>query len=204
MAGDMAERAEALVFEVLDSELLGEGVLPTLRDARERLLTPGAPVVPARATVFAALVQCDALRRCHAPGAGPQPAGVGCERGAHRGCRQPQQRGALLRRCACAEHCALPPESRSRRSRRARSALRRRGPLAGPPGASSLGAAARATAHTLCTVLTHSALSRAARQVEYIVLNDTSAQFPAVCKYCGLRYHAGALLRGGPVRTRRG
>ena len=25
--------------------------------------------------------------------------------------------------------------------------------------------------------------------VEYIVLNDTSAEFPAVCKYCGLRYH---------------
>ena len=80
MAGDMAEHAEALVFEVLDSELLGEGVLPSLRDARQRLLTPGAPVVPARATVFAALVQCDALRRCHAlPGAAaaePLPASV--------------------------------------------------------------------------------------------------------------------------------
>ena len=36
------------------------------------------------------------------------------------------------------------------------------------------------------------------------MLNDTSAQFPAVCKYCGLRYHAGALLRRGAVRTLRG
>jgi protein arginine N-methyltransferase 7 len=63
---DMGERAEVLVFEVLDSELLGEGVLPTLRDAKARLLTPGAAVIPARATVHAALVDCDALRRCHA------------------------------------------------------------------------------------------------------------------------------------------
>lgn len=63
---DMAERAEVLVFEVLDSELLGEGVLPTLRDAKTRLLTPGAAVIPARATVRAALIECDALRRCHA------------------------------------------------------------------------------------------------------------------------------------------
>jgi hypothetical protein len=31
------------------------------------------------------------------------------------------------------------------------------------------------------------------RQVEFIVLNDTSAEAPAVCKYCGLRYfHDGA------------
>jgi SAM-dependent methyltransferase len=64
-AGDMAARAEVLVFEVLDSELLGEGVLPTLRDARARLLAPGAAVIPARAAVRAALVECEALRRCH-------------------------------------------------------------------------------------------------------------------------------------------
>jgi protein arginine N-methyltransferase 7 len=63
---DMAQTAEVLVFEVLDSELLGEGVLPTLRDAKARLLSPGARVLPGRATVFAALVECDALRRCHA------------------------------------------------------------------------------------------------------------------------------------------
>jgi protein arginine N-methyltransferase 7 len=63
---DMAARAEVLVFEVLDSELLGEGVLPTLRDARARLLTRDATVIPARAAVSAALVECEALRRCHA------------------------------------------------------------------------------------------------------------------------------------------
>ena len=27
--------------------------------------------------------------------------------------------------------------------------------------------------------------------VEFIVLNDTSSTFPAVCKYCGLRFYAG-------------
>jgi len=27
---------------------------------------------------------------------------------------------------------------------------------------------------------------------EYIVLNDTSKEFPAVCKYCGLRYYMDA------------
>ena len=63
-AGDMPARADALVFEVLDSELLGEGVLPCLRDARARLLTPAAAVVPARARVYASLVECDALQRC--------------------------------------------------------------------------------------------------------------------------------------------
>ena len=73
---DLPERADVLVFEVLDSELLGEGVLPTLRDAKQRLLQPGAAVIPARATVFAALVECDALRRCAARP--PLAGGAGC------------------------------------------------------------------------------------------------------------------------------
>jgi protein arginine N-methyltransferase 7 len=59
----LPRRADVLVFEVLDSELLGEGVLPTLRDARDRLLTPDAVVIPARARVHAALVQCEQLRQ---------------------------------------------------------------------------------------------------------------------------------------------
>ena len=38
----MAERADVIVSEILDSELLGEGVLNTLRFATSNLLTVGS------------------------------------------------------------------------------------------------------------------------------------------------------------------
>jgi hypothetical protein len=53
------------VSEILDSELLGEGLLPTLRDGCARLLRSGARTVPRRARVFAQLVECEYLQRCH-------------------------------------------------------------------------------------------------------------------------------------------
>ncbi|KCV70798.1 hypothetical protein H696_03149 [Fonticula alba] len=49
--------ADLLVTELLDNEMVGEGLLAVVRDARRRgLLKPGAPVVPARATLYMQLV----------------------------------------------------------------------------------------------------------------------------------------------------
>lgn len=54
---DLPRRADVLVSELLDPALLAEGVLPSIRDARRRLLTPDAVVLPARATVWAVLLE---------------------------------------------------------------------------------------------------------------------------------------------------
>lgn len=56
---DLPCKADVLVTEIFDSVLLGEGVLPTLRDAHERLLAPGAKVVPHAATIEAVLLSCE-------------------------------------------------------------------------------------------------------------------------------------------------
>ncbi len=53
---DMPRRCDLLVSELLDTELLGEGVLATCRDARTRLLTPEARCIPMAATVYAQVV----------------------------------------------------------------------------------------------------------------------------------------------------
>ena len=50
-------RFHLCVSELLESGLLGEGLLPSLRDAWQRLLQPKAIVLPQRARVFAAAVQ---------------------------------------------------------------------------------------------------------------------------------------------------
>ena len=42
----MSTKADILVTEIFDTELLEEGVLPTLRDAHERLLHSNVKVIP--------------------------------------------------------------------------------------------------------------------------------------------------------------
>jgi predicted nicotinamide N-methyase len=54
---DLPERADVLISELLDPTLLAEGVLPSVRDARTRLLKPGAVVLPGRAVVWAVLLE---------------------------------------------------------------------------------------------------------------------------------------------------
>lgn len=62
--------ADLLVHELLDTRLIGEGLVPALRHAwAEGLLRPGAACVPSRATVFAQPVSCAYLR--HAAGLRP-------------------------------------------------------------------------------------------------------------------------------------
>jgi hypothetical protein len=53
--------AQLLVSEIVDSALLGEGIIPALRDAYARLALPSAASVPQSAHVFAQLVFCPTL-----------------------------------------------------------------------------------------------------------------------------------------------
>ncbi len=48
---EMSAPADLLVSEILDVGLLGEGVIPSLRHARENLLSPDAKLIPAAAQV---------------------------------------------------------------------------------------------------------------------------------------------------------
>lgn len=57
------QRADLLVFEILGTDPLCEGLLPTLRDARSRLLTQDAIVLPCALEVHVMLVESDKLAR---------------------------------------------------------------------------------------------------------------------------------------------
>eukprot|EP00956_Cyclotella_meneghiniana_P001802 scaffold1963_cov63-Cyclotella_meneghiniana.AAC.5 len=56
-ASEHPQKADICTSELLDSTLLGEGVLPSLRDAWERHLKPDATVLPKSARVVAVLVE---------------------------------------------------------------------------------------------------------------------------------------------------
>ncbi|KAK2867103.1 hypothetical protein Q8A67_025220 [Cirrhinus molitorella] len=59
--GDMQERANILVTELFDTELIGEGALPSYEHAHMHLVQAGCEAVPHRATVYAQLVESDML-----------------------------------------------------------------------------------------------------------------------------------------------
>ncbi|KAK9832356.1 hypothetical protein WJX74_007506 [Apatococcus lobatus] len=59
---DMQQKADVIVTEIFDSELLGEGVLPSLQHALSALAKDGAHVIPAGADIYAQLVECSFLR----------------------------------------------------------------------------------------------------------------------------------------------
>lgn len=63
--GHILSRANLLVTELWDTELIGEGALPTLRDACCRLLEPDFVSVPAAATVYAQVVGSESLWNMH-------------------------------------------------------------------------------------------------------------------------------------------
>ncbi|GAX73790.1 hypothetical protein CEUSTIGMA_g1241.t1 [Chlamydomonas eustigma] len=60
-AHSLPTQCDVIVTEIFDSQLLGEGLLPTLRDAVPRLLKAGGKVIPARARVYAQVVESDIL-----------------------------------------------------------------------------------------------------------------------------------------------
>jgi tetratricopeptide (TPR) repeat protein len=60
---DLPAPADVLVHEIFSSDLLGEGVLPAIEDAKQRLLKPQARIVPAAASIMIALVGGEDLGR---------------------------------------------------------------------------------------------------------------------------------------------
>ncbi|XP_075517942.1 protein arginine N-methyltransferase 1.6 isoform X2 [Primulina tabacum] len=62
---DIPFRADVLVSEILDSELLGEGLIPSLQHAHEKLLVENPKTVPYRATIYGQLVECSYLWEKH-------------------------------------------------------------------------------------------------------------------------------------------
>ncbi|KAB1217016.1 Protein arginine N-methyltransferase 1.6 [Morella rubra] len=62
---DIPSRADILVSEILDSELLGEGLIPTLQHAHDKLLVESPQTVPYRATTYGQLVESTFLRQLH-------------------------------------------------------------------------------------------------------------------------------------------
>jgi protein arginine N-methyltransferase 1 len=50
---DLPEKADVLVSEILSHDVFGESVLETTLDARQRLLKPGARLIPAQLSIFA-------------------------------------------------------------------------------------------------------------------------------------------------------
>ena len=56
---DLMRPADILVSEIFSSELLGERVLPSIEDAKRRLLRPGGRVIPAVGSIMVALFAGD-------------------------------------------------------------------------------------------------------------------------------------------------
>lgn len=61
--GDMKHKANILVTEVFDTELIGEGAIETFAHALSELLEKDCIVVPHSATIYAQIVECPYLQR---------------------------------------------------------------------------------------------------------------------------------------------
>eukprot|EP00438_Fugacium_kawagutii_P016015 Skav233582 [mRNA] locus=scaffold2520:159161:160975:+ [translate_table: standard] len=64
---DLPEKADLCVFELFDSALLGESIIPILRDAKARLLKPNCQFIPRKVKVKAMLVSCPKLGSANVP-----------------------------------------------------------------------------------------------------------------------------------------
>ncbi|WP_236062340.1 50S ribosomal protein L11 methyltransferase [Actinacidiphila acididurans] len=58
---DIGRRADVLISEIVDCGLIGEGLLPTLRHAREHLLAPDGIMIPVGARLYGQLIESDAV-----------------------------------------------------------------------------------------------------------------------------------------------
>ena len=63
VGADLPRRANLLVSEIVSNELLGEGMLSSIEDAKKRLLEPGAKIIPARSSIVFALFGGDVIRK---------------------------------------------------------------------------------------------------------------------------------------------
>eukprot|EP00435_Cladocopium_sp_Y103_P039838 s971_g10.t1 len=64
---DLPQKADLCVFELFDSQLLGESIIPILRDAQARLLRSDCVFIPRKAKVKAVLVSCPKLGSANLP-----------------------------------------------------------------------------------------------------------------------------------------
>ena len=55
---DLPHRVDLVLSEILDADLIAEGVIVSLRHATEELLTPDGVLLPYGAAVFVAPVEC--------------------------------------------------------------------------------------------------------------------------------------------------
>ncbi|MBC7757072.1 MAG: tetratricopeptide repeat protein, partial [Bdellovibrio sp.] len=63
IGAELEAKADILMSEIFSSELLGEHVLPSLEDAKKRLLKPQGKVIPAAGSIMIALFTGDDIRR---------------------------------------------------------------------------------------------------------------------------------------------
>ena len=63
IGGDLEAKVDILVSEIFSSELLGEHVLPSLEDAKRRLLKPQGKVIPAAGSIMIGLFTGDDIKR---------------------------------------------------------------------------------------------------------------------------------------------
>jgi len=60
---DLPRRADVLVTETVDCGLVGEGIMPALRHARQELLAPHAVIIPGTARVVGRLIESEAAHQ---------------------------------------------------------------------------------------------------------------------------------------------
>ncbi|XP_078448141.1 protein arginine methyltransferase 7 [Wolffia australiana] len=65
VGSDLPCPADVVVSEILDSELLGEGLIPSLQHAYDMLLVKHPKSVPYRATIYGQLVESEFLHKLH-------------------------------------------------------------------------------------------------------------------------------------------
>jgi tetratricopeptide (TPR) repeat protein len=63
IGSDVTAKADILVSEIFSSEMLGEHVLPSLEDAKQRLLKPNGKVIPAAGSIMVGLFTGEDIRR---------------------------------------------------------------------------------------------------------------------------------------------
>lgn len=55
--GDMPEKANVLISEIVDSTLVGEGIMTSISHAQQHLITPDAIIIPQRGAVMGAVLE---------------------------------------------------------------------------------------------------------------------------------------------------
>lgn len=66
IGSDLPAKASLIVTEIMDAGFYGEGIVPTLLDAHQRLLDPNAgKIIPSKAKLFAVAIESPDIRKNH-------------------------------------------------------------------------------------------------------------------------------------------